>query len=201
MTRPQSAPASTFDSSRYSYHVDERFYAALLDELERWDREWDPVDRDTLAECEAVLFGEARMLDEARFEDWTELLTSDCVYWLPITPGGGDPRREVSLAFDDRRRILDRVCWLRTGLAHCQIPPSRTRRVIANVEAARGARPGEVRVRSNFVLFEVRADHQRALPGWYAHLLRREGSRWRIAVKQVNLLGSDHRHENLTVVF
>ena len=162
-------------------HVDERFYAALLDELGRWDREWDPVDRDTLAECEAVLFGEARMLDEARFEDWTELLTSDCVYWLPITPGGGDPRREVSLAFDDRRRILDRVCWLRTGLAHCQIPPSRTRRLIANVEAARGARPGEVRVRSNFVLFEFRAGHQRALPGWCAHLLRREGSRWRIA--------------------
>ena len=65
-------------------HVDERFYAALLDELGRWDREWDPVDRDTLAECEAVLFGEARMLDEARFEDWTELLTSDCVYWPPV---------------------------------------------------------------------------------------------------------------------
>jgi len=55
-------------------------------------------------------------------------------------------------------------------------------------------------VRSNFVLFEFRAGHQRALPGWCAHLLRREGSRWRIAVKQVNLVGSDHPHENLTVV-
>ena len=201
MTRSQSAPASTLDPSRYSYHVDERFYAALLDELGRWEREWDPVDRDILAECEAVLFREARLLDEARFEEWTELLASDCVYWLPITPGGGDPRREVSLAFDDRRRILDRVCWLRTGFAHCQIPPSRTRRMIANVEASRGAHPGEARVRSNFVLFEARAGHERALPGSYAHLLRREGNAWRIAVKQVNLLGSDRRHENLTVVF
>src|SRR5437764_1502890 len=82
VTRSQSAPASTFDPSRYSYHVDERFYAALLDELGRWDREWDPVDRDTLAECEAVLFREARLLDGARFEDWTELFTSDCLYRL-----------------------------------------------------------------------------------------------------------------------
>ena len=201
MTRAQFTRASTFDPSRYSYHVDEGFYSALLDELGCWDREWDPLDRDTLAECEAVLFSEARMLDEARFEDWAELLTSDCLYWVPISPGGGDPRREVSLAFDDRRRILDRVCWLRTGLAHCQIPPSRTRRLIANVEAARGAYPGEARVRSNFVLFEFRAGRQRALPGSYVHLLRREGSRWRIAVKQVNLVDSDQRHENLTVVF
>src|SRR5260221_11294052 len=107
------------------------------------------------------------MLDDARFEDWPELLTSDCIYWVPITPGGGDPRREVSLAFDDRRRILDRVCWLRTGLAHCQIPPSRTRRVIANVEAARGAQPGEARGRSNFLLFQPPAAPGRALPRPY----------------------------------
>jgi 3-phenylpropionate/cinnamic acid dioxygenase small subunit len=192
---------AAFDTCRYSYHVDGNFYAALLDELGRWDREWDPVDRDTLAQCEDLLFREARLLDESRFEDWTELLTSDCVYWLPITPGGGDPRREVTLAFDDRRRILDRVYWLRTGLAHCQVPPSRTRRMIANVEVAWGTRPSEARVRANFVLYEFRGGHQRALPGWYAHLLRREASGWKIAVKQVNLIDSEHRHENLTVVF
>jgi 3-phenylpropionate/cinnamic acid dioxygenase small subunit len=189
------------DTSRYSYHVDDGYYAGLLDELRRWDPEWAPVDPPTLRDCEALLFLEARLLDDARFEEWTDLLTADCVYWLPVTPGGGDPRGEVTLAFDDRRRILDRVYWLRTGLAYSQIPPSRTRRMISNVEASWGADPGELRVRSNFVVWEFRVGIQRALAGWYAHLLRRVDGVWRIAVKQANLIDSEYRHENLTVVF
>lgn len=189
------------DTSRYSYHVDDEFYAGLLAELASWDAEWTPVDPATLRECEDALFREARLLDDARFEEWTELLTADCLYWLPITPGGGDPRSEVTLAFDDRRRVLDRVFWLRTGLAYSQIPASRTRRMISNVEASWGARPGELRVRSNFVVWEFRVGNMRALPGYYAHLLRREDDDWRIAVKQVNLIDAEHRHENLTVVF
>jgi 3-phenylpropionate/cinnamic acid dioxygenase small subunit len=189
------------DTERWSYHVDPGFYDWLLGELRSWDKDWAPVDEATRATCEALLFAEARLLDEARFEDWTELFTRDCIYWMPITPGGGDPLRETSLAFDDRRRMQDRVYWLRTGVAHSQIPPSRTRRLITNVEAARGARPDELRVRSNFVVYEFRVGIQRALPGWYAHLLRREDGAWRIAVKQINLIDSEHRHENLTLVF
>lgn len=199
--RAQKAEARPVDTDRFSYHVDADFYVRLLDELGRWEREWDPVDPDTRSVCEALLFTEARLLDEARFEDWLELFTVDCLYWLPVTPGGGDPRREIALAFDDRRRLGDRVYWLRTGLAHCQLPPSRTRRMITNIEAARGRSADELRVRSNFVLYEFRVGIQRALPGWYAHLLRRENGAWRIAVKQVNLIDSEHRHENLTMVF
>lgn len=189
------------DTSRLSWYVDDRYYRSLLDELGGWDLEWAPVDEDTRRECEALLVTEARLIDDARFEEWTELLSADCLYWVPITPGGGDPRDQVSLAFDDRRRLLDRIYWLRTGLAHSQIPPSRTRRMITNVEAAWGAGPEELRVRSNFVIWEFRVGIQRALAGWYAHLLRREDGRLRIVVKQANLIDSEYRHENLTVVF
>jgi 3-phenylpropionate/cinnamic acid dioxygenase small subunit len=189
------------DTSRYSYYVDDAYYGGVLEELRRWDLEWAPVDPGTLRECEALLFAEARLLDDGRFEEWGDLLTTDCLYWVPITPGGGDPRQEVTLAFDDRRRLLDRIYWLRTGLAHSQIPTSRTRRMISNVEASWGASEDELRVRSNFVVWEFRVGVQRPLAGWYAHLLRRDDRGWRIALKQVNLIDSEYRHENLTVVF
>lgn len=198
---PASATPDRSDTNRFSYYVDDAFYDAILAELARWDREWDPVDPATRGEAEALLYREAWLLDEGRFEEWTALLTDDCLYWLPISPGGGDPRGEVTLAFDDRRRLLDRIYWLRTGLAYSQIPPSRTRRSVTNVEAAWGGRDDELRVRSNFAVFEFRAGQARTLAGWYAHLLRRADSGWRIVLKQVNLLDSEHRHENLTVVF
>jgi 3-phenylpropionate/cinnamic acid dioxygenase small subunit len=189
------------DTSRYSYYVDDAYYGGVLEELRRWDLEWAPVDPGTLRECEALLFAEARLLDDGRFEEWGDLLTTDCLYWVPITPGGGDPRQEVTLAFDDRRRLLDRIYWLRTVLAHSQIPTSRTRRMISNVEASWGASEDELRVRSNFVVWEFRVGVQRPLAGWYGHLLRRDDRGWRIALKQVNLIDSEYRHENLTVVF
>jgi benzoate/toluate 1,2-dioxygenase beta subunit len=188
------------DTSRYSYYIDPSFYDRLIADLGAWDSA-PPADPSLRAPCEAFLYEEARLLDDGRFEDWLELFTSDCLYWIPSTPGGGDPRKEVSIAFDDRRRLEDRVYWLRTGYAYSQIPPSRTRRLITNVEVMRADRPDEVRVRSNFVIFEFRNGRARSLAGWYAHLLRREGERWRIAVKRVNLIDSEHGHENMTLVF
>lgn len=188
------------DTSRYSYYVDPSFYDRLIADLAAWD-DAPPADTSLHAPCEAFLYEEARLLDDGRFEDWLELFTRDCLYWIPSTPGGGDPRKEVSIAFDDRRRLEDRVYWLRTGYAYSQIPPSRTRRLITNVEVVRADRPDEVRVRSNFVIFEFRNGRARSLAGWYAHLLRREADRWRIVVKRVNLIDSEHGHENMTLVF
>ena len=48
--------------------------------------------------------------------------------------GGGDPRREIAISFDDRRRMEDRIYRLRTGYAWSQAPKSRTVRMISNVE-------------------------------------------------------------------
>jgi len=119
---------------------------------------------------------------------------------VPVTAGGGDPRTEVSHAFDDRRRLTDRVHWLRTGLAYSQIPASRTRRLIANVDVLDAA-PGERLVRSNFVVHEFRAGTTKVYAGWYAHTLVKAQHGWQIKVKRVNLLDSEQYHENLTLVF
>lgn len=194
-------PAEYADTSSWSYHVDASYYEELARQSALLREDWPEAGVDELVRAQSFLAREARLIDEGRFNDWLEQFTDDCLYWVPVTPGGGDPTVEVSHAFDDRRRLTDRVYWLRTGLAFSQIPASRTRRVVGNVETTVDPATGEHLVRSNAVVHEFRAGVTKTYPGWYGHVLRATGDGWRIRVKQVNLLDSDQYHENLTLVF
>lgn len=194
-------PAEYADTSSWSYHVDQQYYAELARQCALLREDWPSAGTDEIVGVQSFLTREARLIDEGRFNDWLEHFTDDCLYWVPVTAGGGDPTTEVSHAFDDRRRLTDRVYWLRTGLAFSQIPASRTRRVIGNVETTIDPATGEQLVRSNVVVNEFRAGVTKTYPGWYGHVLRATEDGWRIKLKQINLLDSDQIHENLTLVF
>src|SRR5699024_1537680 len=154
-----------------------------------------------LARVHSFLARESRLIDTARLNEWLDLYTDECLYWLPITAGGGNPRSEVSHAFDDRRRLTDRVYWLRTGLAYSQLPASRTRRLITNVETIQDHVSGDTLVRSNFAIHEFRAGVTKLYTGWYAHVLTLTDNGYKVRIKQSNMLDSDQIHENLTLVF
>lgn len=188
------------DPSRSSWYVDDAFYADLVagfTEFAREDRAVaDPAVRD---QGRMLLEREARLLDERRFDEWLALYVPECLYWVPGTPGG-DPRREIAFAFDDRRQLEGRIYRLGTGYAWSQIPPSRTARLVSNVEVFATAHPGTRMLRSTFVLAEHRAGETRTLAGSYAHrIVEREGA-WRIAVKQVNLLECDRSLRNPSII-
>src|SRR5215471_13286840 len=86
-----------------------------------------------LGVCEQFLLHEARLLDEARFDDWLALFTSDAWYWVPSQPDQPDPHETVSLIYDDRRLLETRVRRLASPRMYSQEPRSRTSRIIANV--------------------------------------------------------------------
>lgn len=195
----ESAPDYA-DTGRWSIHVDDRFYADLARFAEFFAADWPVPEPAVLTEVTHLVVHEARLVDEGRLDAWLDLFTENCLYWVPVVPGGGDPTREVSHAFDDRRRLADRIYWLGTGLAFCQIPPSRTRRVLSNVEVLDLPADGLRLVRSNFAVHEFRAGRMRTYAGWYGHVLAQAQGAWRIRLKQVNLLDSDQGHENLTLV-
>lgn len=197
-----SVPAHYADTSSFSYHVDAAFYDRLDHYRDSFGEDWPAPEPVTLAQATAFLVREARLIDEGRFNDWLDLFADDCLYWVPVTSGGGEPRTEVSHAFDDRRRLTDRVYWLRTGLAYSQIPASRTVRIVGNVEVLDDV-GGDTLVRSNFIINEFRAGVTKTYSGWYGHVLTRDGDGdgWKIRLKQANLLDSEQYHENLTIVF
>ncbi|MBT5179864.1 MAG: aromatic-ring-hydroxylating dioxygenase, partial [Rhodospirillaceae bacterium] len=129
----------------------------------------------------------------------------ECLYWVPASLDGGDPRREVAVSFDDRRRMEDRVFRLDTDHAWSQQPVSRTARLVSNVTVyATDAADDVFMVRSNFLTTEFQAGDKRIYTGWYGHQLRRlgnsNGESWQILVKQVNLIDCDQNLRNPSIV-
>jgi len=189
------------DPSRSSWYVDDAYYRKLVEDFSDWHREAllqaDPTLRDR---CRALLEREARLLDQGRFEDWLELYAPECLYWVPGTPDGGDPRREVAIAFDDRRQLESRIYRVRTGYAWSQIPQSRTVHLVSNVEVFRTEAPSVWMVRSNFLLSEFRSGESRILSGWCAHRVAEEAGRLQILVKQVNLIDCDQSLRNPSIL-
>lgn len=145
-----------------------------------------------------LLEREARLLDQGRFEDWLALYSAHCIYWVPATPGG-DPRREVAVAFDDRRRLEDRVFRLRTGHAWSQAPASRTVRMVGNVEVFPW-KEERLLVRSNFLISDFRTGETRFWAGWCGHRLRLRDGSYEIEVRQVNLIDCDQNLRNPSII-
>ncbi len=190
------------EPSRSSYYVDEAFYRSLIAAFEDWrrdDREIPEADRRD--EFRRLLEHEARLLDEARLEEWLALFAPECVYWMPGTVAKGDPRREIAIAFDDRRRMEDRIYRLRTGIAWSQVPASRTVRLVSNIQGWRTDDAAVAMVRANFIISEFRDAETRTWSGWTAHRLRRRGGRWEILVKQINLIDRDQNLRNPSIIF
>src|SRR5205814_5944535 len=101
---------------------------------------------------EGFLYHEAQLLDERRFEEWLELFTDDALYWVPEGEEE-DPVRRVSIAYDDRRRLHERVLRLQSGFAYAQDPPSRTCHLVGNVRVQEA--DGELDVASSLIVAEV----------------------------------------------
>lgn len=189
------------DPSRSSYYVTDQFYRDLIAHFTDWQRDeraiGDPIERERFR---MLLEREARLLDQLNYEDWLKLYAAECIYWVPATPNAGDPRREVAVMFDDRRRLEDRVYRLRTGFAWSQAPASRTVRLITNVEVFGTGDDKARMVRSNFLISEFWGDEIRLLSGWAGHRFVYDNDRWEIQAKQVNLLECDQSIRNPSIV-
>ena len=136
------------------------------------------------------LYKEARLQDEHRFQDWEALWTDDAVYWVPANGEDTDPERDMSILYDNRSRIGLRIRQFLTGKRYSQMPVSRLRRVIGNIEVL-GDEPGGTRVAANMLLYE---SHRRGQIVWAArndYLLRQVEGQWRLAYKKVALVNND----------
>ncbi len=140
---------------------------------------------------EEFVYREARLMDEHRYDEWEALWTDDAIYWVPCNEDDIDPTRHVSIIYDDRTRIGHRITRLKSGEAHAQDPPSRMRRVISNFEIEE-ADGGEVIVRSNFLLVELRHE-QNLWAGTTTHRLRpdKDAGGLKLAFKKVLLVNND----------
>src|SRR3954465_13606367 len=85
-----------------------------------------------LDRCARFLEHEARLFDEAKFDDWLALCAADAWYWVPSEPNQNNPHDTVSLIYDDRRLLETRVRRLGRPRRAFPGPRSRARRVGAH---------------------------------------------------------------------
>ncbi len=196
-----NAPTVPPDPSRSSYYITDALYRELIEHFSDWQDDTRTVtDVAIRDEFRRLLEREARFLDQLRYDDWLAMYTAECVYWVPSTPDAGDPRREIAIMFDDRRRLEDRIYRMRTGFAWSQAPASRTVRLISNVEVFSTARDDARMLRSNFLISEFWGDETRQLTGWAGHRVLRSGGSWKIQAKQVNLIECDQSIRNPSII-
>lgn len=141
-------------------------------------------------EISQFLFHEARLQDEHRIQEWEALWTDDAIYWVPANGEDIDPERQMSIIYDNRSRIALRIRQFLTGKRYSQLPVSRLRRVIGNVEVLEETSNG-TRVTANMLLYE---SHRRGQIMWAArneYLLRQVDGQWRMAFKKVALVNND----------
>ena len=160
-------------------------------------------------DVEQFLYAEAALLDEMRFEDWLRLFTPEARYRVPARTnaarGLAEPDLDGPAHFDDDvRGLMVRVARLTSGVAWSEYPASRTRRLVSNVRLRALPSEGELEVRSAFLLYRSRHEHDvDVFAGLRRDVLRgaeTPGS-WRIASRTVLLDQSVILAGNLSVFF
>ena len=138
--------------------------------------------------------GEARLLDERRYEEWNALFTDDAIYWVPLLPDQPEGLDRTSHLHEDKLLRDLRIERLKSPRAFSQQPPTRSLHLLQTptVEPRDPARPSEHRVRTAFQYVESQGDEMNVLFGvaWHRIVVDVNGA-LRLAHKRVDLINSD----------
>ena len=140
-------------------------------------------------EITRFIYGEARLLDEKRWDEWYELFAEDGHYWVPLTRNQPDAEFHTSLAYEDKLLLRLRIERLRRA-PPSQHPQSFSQHVLQapEIEAAADA---EWRTRTPFHYAEARGDAMQTCTGVARHLLVRQDGALRIRMKRIDLVNCD----------
>ncbi|GGL09963.1 aromatic-ring-hydroxylating dioxygenase subunit beta [Nocardia jinanensis] len=142
-----------------------------------------------LEEIARFLYREARLADEHDYDAWEQLWTDDAKYWVPTSDSLLAPETQMSVIYDNRRRIGTRLQQLRTGKRYAQAPPSNLRRVVSNIEILDTEGTDTV-VGANFMLFESKPRGIEIWAGRTTYRLRRVAGEVKLAAKTVVLVNN-----------
>jgi 3-phenylpropionate/cinnamic acid dioxygenase small subunit len=145
----------------------------------------------SLASVTAFLTDEARLLDDQNWQEWSELFTEDGIYWVPAGYQQVEPRRHVSLIYEDKLLRAVRIARLLDANAISLQPHPRGWRQITNVRVD-AAQDGSSDVIATAKLLAV--EYRHATQPFYAtttHRLTVVDGKFQIKLKRVDLINCD----------
>ena len=144
------------------------------------------------AEVRALVYREARLIDEGALDEWYELFTEDSLYWMPLKAGQGEEEPYNALFREDKLLLKLRIERLKSPYAYSQQPQSRSQHVLQRPEIeVFDAKQGRFRTRTAFVYFESRLDEQLMLAGVVHHEFVVVDDRLRVRRKRIDLLNPE----------
>lgn len=141
---------------------------------------------------EQFIYGEAALVDQARWQEWLELYTEDMTYWAPAWVNEhemtDDPEAEVSIIYMNNRKELEHRIWRFTsGESPASYPLPRTNHMVSNV-MVKETSDEQVVASSNWMTQCYRDKEQIIYGGFYEHTLVRAGDSFQIKKKKVILV-------------
>ena len=136
---------------------------------------------------------EADLLDRRRWDEWLDLFTEDCVYWVPSWQNEDelveDPELSVNMIYIKGRPGLEaRMMRIGSGQSYASEPLARTSHLVSTiiVDVDQGA---AVEASAKWISLSCYARWGKQLRGGlYEYLLRRTEDGLRIAGKKIVLL-------------
>lgn len=144
------------------------------------------------ADLARLVYQEARLIDQGRFEEWYGLYADDGLYWMPLTPGQQDGADEPALMYEDKMLLRLRLDRMKDPRAHSLHPAVRCLHVLQAPEVTgRDAATGRYTLSTPFIYVETQGDAQHVLAATAEHVLSRTPQGLRIQTKKVLLLNCD----------
>ncbi|MFT7598796.1 MAG: benzoate/toluate 1,2-dioxygenase beta subunit [Acidimicrobiales bacterium] len=146
---------------------------------------------------EQFLFLEARLIDERRFTEWEALWVDEGIYWVPANGEDTDAHTNVSLIYDNRSRMHNRVERYVGGKAISQQPSPRTVHLVGNVTIEPATSDADVGddvlwiIQSTVQVAESRPGERIDWVGRVTHHLAEHDGALRIVFKKVVLVDND----------
>lgn len=148
----------------------------------------------SVPECVELIYREAFLLDESRYEEWLKLFSPSGRYWVPLSKSQVEGDAQLSIADEDMDLLRLRIERLASGRAHSQQPPSFMQHVLQQPLLGEQGTDADTYVfRTAFTYSECRQDDVVVLHGHYVHRLVRLDGQWRIELKRVNLVNAASR--------
>lgn len=155
------------------------------------------MDRELRHQIEDFYYLEAELLDNRKLREWSDLLTDDVRYWMPVRHNPLERPESISEELsqpgeayyfdDDWKSLKIRVERAYSKIAWAEVPPSRTRHLITNVRIKKDD-GNEIEVHSNFLVYRTRMETDKDMfVGARQDVLRRVNGNFKIARRTIIL--------------
>ena len=146
----------------------------------------------TTEDLSRLVYLEARLIDERRFDEWYALYADDAFYWVPLVPGQADGENHTSLMYEDKLLLRLRIERFGNPRSYSLHPQVRCLHVLQQPELeSADAAAGCWTMRTNELYVETQGARKQVYAAVVRHTLSMIDGALRIRLKRVDLLDCD----------